>query len=167
MGHERQRARRVQQELEEVLVQLEIPKRIVLDTDILVDHLRSKTRDSLVQRLQDRAHLATTTVNTFELYLGAYKSRDVKRGLTGVKGLVTTLQVLPLTEGAAETAGKILADLEEKGQPIDARDMFVGAITLDSGYALLTRNKEHFARIKNLQLVTEEQASTSRPARPT
>jgi tRNA(fMet)-specific endonuclease VapC len=103
--------------------------------------------------------LATTTVNTFELYLGAYKSRDVRRGLTGVKGLVSTLEMLPLTEAAAERAGKILADLEKKGQAIDARDMFVGAITVEAGYALLTRNKEHFERIKDLQLMTEHHVS--------
>ncbi len=136
-----------------------------MDTDILVDNLRSKTGDTLVRRLQDHASLATTTVNAFELYLGAYKSRDVRRGVTGVKGLVSTLQVLTLTEGAAERAGKILADLEKKGQPIDARDMFVGAVTLEAGYTLLTRNKEHFARIKDLQLITEEQVPMPGPAK--
>ncbi len=102
--------------------------------------------------------MATTMVNLFELYLGAYKSRDVRRSLTAVKGLLSTLPILPLTEGAAERAGRILAGLETKGKPIDARDLFVGAIALEEGFAVLTQNIEHFARIRDLQVITEKQA---------
>jgi len=81
----------------------------------------------------------------------------VRRALTGVKGLLSTLQILPLTEGAAEGAGRILAGLETKGEPIDARDLFVGAIALGAGFAVLTKNLEHFARIPDLQVITEKQ----------
>lgn len=115
-------------------------------------------KETTVTRLQERSQLATTMINLFELYLGAYKSRDVKRSLTSVKGLFSTLQVLPLTEKAAERAGRILAELEAKGQPIDARDLFVGAIALEEGFAVLTQNIEHFARIRDLEVITEKQA---------
>ncbi len=65
---------------------------------------------------------------------------------------------MPLTEGAAERAGRILAGLENKGQPIYARDLFVGAIAVEEGFAVLTENIEHFARIRDLQVITEKQA---------
>ncbi len=91
----------------------------------------------------------------FELYRGAYKSRDAKRNLAAVKGLRSTLGILPLTEEAAEHSGRILAQLESKGQAIDPRDLFVGAISLREGYAVATDNVEHFARIPNLQVVGE------------
>jgi len=115
-------------------------------------------KETTVARLQERSELATTMINLFELYLGAYKSRDVKQSLTSVKGLLSTLQVLPFTEKAAERAAGILAELEAKGRPIDSRDLFVGAIALEEGFAVLTQNTEHFARIRDLQVITEKQA---------
>ncbi|TMI23718.1 type II toxin-antitoxin system VapC family toxin [Candidatus Bathyarchaeota archaeon] len=140
-----------------MLVTLEIPKRLVLDTTVLIDHLRSKNRDTLASRLEGRAELATTIINRFELYYGAYKSKDVRRNLTSVKGVFSTLQVLSMTEGAAEQAGRLLAQLEAKGRPIESRDLFVGAIALEEGYAVLTDDLEHFERIPGVQVVEAKQ----------
>ncbi len=94
-------------------------------------------------------------INLFELYRGAYKSRNTRRNLAGVKGLRSTLGILSLTEEATEHSGRILAQLESKGQAIDPRDLFVGVISLQEGFAVVTDNVEHFARIPNLQVVGE------------
>ena len=103
--------------------------------------------------MEGLAELATTIINRFELYYGAYKARDVKRNLAAVKGVFTTLKVLVLSEAAAEQAGRILAQLEAKGRPVESRDLFVGAISLEEGYAVATHNLEHFERIPGLQVV--------------
>lgn len=141
------------------MVPLEIPKRIVLDTTVLVNHLRSTGRTGIVTRLEEKARLATTIINMFELYHGAYKSKDVKRNLAAVKGLRSTLQVLSLTESSAEKAGKLLAHLESKGQPLDPRDLFIASICLEHGFAVLTDNTEHFRRIPELETVPERELS--------
>jgi tRNA(fMet)-specific endonuclease VapC len=96
-------------------------------------------------------------VNRFELYYGAYKSKDVRRNLTAVKGVFSTLHVLGLTEGAAEEAGRQLAQLEAKGRLLESRDLFVGAIALHEGYAVATDNVKHFERFPGLQVVKAEQ----------
>lgn len=96
-------------------------------------------------------------VNLFELYLGAYKSKDTRRNLLSVKGLRSTLHLLSLTDGAAEKAGKILAELEERGRAVDARDIFIGAISLEEGFAVLTDNTEHFRRIPHLEVLSEKE----------
>ena len=133
----------------------------MLDTTVLVNHLRSADRDTLVTKLEGRTQLATTIINIFELYYGAYKSRDVKRNLAAVKGLRSTLQVFGLTESSAERAGKILAKLATKGQPLDPRDLFVASICLEQGFAVLTENTEHFKRIPELEIIPEEELSTA------
>lgn len=92
-------------------------------------------------------------MNRFELYYGAYKSRDVRRNLIAVKGVFSTLRVFTLTDNAAEQAGKLLAQLEAKGRLIESRDLFVGAIALEEGYAVATDNLSHFERIPGLQVV--------------
>ena len=50
-------------------------EKVALDTDVLVDFLRGKGRAvKLLAKLMSKgASLATTVINAFELYWGAYK----------------------------------------------------------------------------------------------
>jgi len=84
--------------------------------------------------------LATTVVNPFELFLGAFKHREAKTNLTAVKGLSSTLKILSFTEEASELAAKILCGLEKAGRGIETRDLIVGATALEEGYAVATEN---------------------------
>lgn len=139
---------------------MEVPRRIVLDTTVLISHLRAAGEPSTVTRLVGKAELATTTINLFELYLGAYKYREVGVNLTAVKGLSSTLKILTVTESAAETGGKVLADLQKAGRDIEIRDILVGAVALEEGFAVATRNVDHFTRIPGLQVVSEDELLT-------
>jgi len=121
---------------------LEIPKRIVLDTTALVNHLRAKGGPSTVTRLEGRVELATTIVNLFELFLGAFKYREAKTNLTAVKGLSSTLRILSFTEEASELAAKMLSGLEKR-RGIEIRDLLVGTTALQEGNAVATENQIH------------------------
>ena len=136
---------------------MEIPKRIVLDTTALIDHLRAKGEPSTVTRGEGKVELATTMINMFELFLGAYKTREAKTNLTAVRGVRSILRILPLTEEAMELAAKILASLEKAGRPIEIRDLFVGATALHEGFAVVTQNTTHFQRVPGLQVFSEEE----------
>ncbi len=130
---------------------LETPRKIVLDTSVLIDDLRKRSdRESLLARLEGASQLATTTISAFELYYGAYKSKDTSRNLASAKGLLSSLQVLDLTDQSCENAGRLLTDLEAGGNPIDLRDLLIGSIALTEGYAVLTKNRKDFARIRGL-----------------
>ena len=131
-----------------------IPKRLVLDTDIIIDHLRGKSASSLMGRLQDESSLATTQVNSFELYYGAYKSKNVRVNLASVKGFLSTVAVLDFDGPSAEKSGQVLAQLEAKRLAIDPRDLFIGCISLAHGYPLLTNNRRHLDRIPDLLVLT-------------
>ncbi len=99
-------------------------------------------------------------VNLFELFVGAYKYREVKLNLAGVKGLRSTLRILPLTERAVENAARVLADLEKKGMTVEVRDLWIGAIALEEGFAVVTENVDHFNRIPRLQVFSERELSS-------
>ena len=130
-------------------------QRVIIDTDILVDFLRDNVKaTSLVARLEnDKARLATTTINAFELYLGAHKSREPEKAAHATRQLLDRLVLLPLTLKSAQRAGHIYADLEKQGQPIGLRDTFIGAIALTRDYKVATRNLDHFKKIDNLQII--------------
>ena len=49
--------------------------KICIDTDILVDFLRNEEKAvEFIKEHEERNELATTHINLFELYYGAYKS---------------------------------------------------------------------------------------------
>ncbi len=132
---------------------MEIPKRAILDSTVLVNLLRGMEEEkNLVEALEERCFLATTTINAFELYYGAYKSGIEKR-ISDVKGLLSTLLVIGFSERAAEKAGAIISELEKEGKLIDVRDLFIGSIAFTEGFTLITHNKKHFENIPKLDVV--------------
>jgi len=130
--------------------------RTVIDTDILIDLLRNvKKVVGFLAEIEERGKLlSTTAINAFELYHGANKSREREHNLLATRKLLNRLILLPLELRSAETAGRIYAELETKGQPIGLRDALIGAITLTKGYTIITRNVEHFQKITGLTVIT-------------
>jgi tRNA(fMet)-specific endonuclease VapC len=128
---------------------------VVIDTDILIDLLRNvKTTVNFISEIESKgALLATTIINAFELYHGAYKSKKREENLAATRKLLDRLVIIKMGLKSAEAAGYIYADLEAKGQPIGLRDAIIGAITLTKGYALATRNVEHLKKIPGLTLM--------------
>ncbi len=141
---------------------MEIPKRVILDSTVIIGFLRNKKDDvQLIQGLEAEAELATTTINAFEVYYGAYKSRNVQRNLVSAKGFPSTIELVTLDVGSAELAGQVLKELESEGKSIDIRDLFIGCIALSNGFTVVTRNKEHFQRIPRLHVVEPAEMRTS------
>jgi len=134
---------------------MEVPKRIVLDTTIIVRHLRgSKEENQLIRKLQDASNLATTIVNVFEIYYGARKSKESTKSVSAAKGFLEGLDdILGLDENCAELAGEIMADLESKGIGLDPRDVLIGTIASFNGYPVVTLNSRHFERIPDLEVI--------------
>ncbi|MBS7643242.1 type II toxin-antitoxin system VapC family toxin [Candidatus Bathyarchaeota archaeon] len=128
---------------------------VVIDTDILIDLLRNvKITVNFLSEIERKGVLLSTTIiNAFELFHGAYKSKKREENLLAIRKLIDRLIIVRMGLKSAETAGRIYADLEAKGQPIGLRDAILGAITLSKGYALATRNVEHLKKIPGLTLI--------------
>ncbi|MEK6893983.1 MAG: type II toxin-antitoxin system VapC family toxin [Nanoarchaeota archaeon] len=127
---------------------------ICLDTDILADLIRGKKdANQWFRDHEDKFQLATTIINLFELYYGAYRSADPERSLGTVKEIIESLDILTIDSECAKEAAKQLARLSSEGNIIDFKDLFIGCISLSSSHALKTNNKKHFERIDGLKLV--------------
>ena len=124
-----------------------------LDTDLLVSILRGKEEAKKnVNELDEEAKGATTSVNAFELFFGAYKSERKQENLKEASKLLERLTVFPLNLASSKKAAEISAKLMTKGETIDFRDAMIAAIALEYGLTLVTRNQVHFKRIKGLQV---------------
>ena len=127
---------------------------VVLDTDVLVSDLRGKT---FILRELEGKDPSTTVVNAFELFHGAYKSKESSANLSATRGLLGSLRLLGLSVKAAERAGEALAQAQKSGQTIEIRDLLIGCIAREEGLSLLTHNVKHFRRIPGLAVVDAAQ----------
>ncbi len=130
---------------------------IIIDTNILIDLLRNKKHAvSKIKELERSEELATTDINAFELYFGAYNSRDKERNIASTKGLLKTLKLFHTQEESMEMAGRIFAQRRTKGKMIAIRDLLIASIALQNGWRLLTDNGDHFEGIEGLSLQDQE-----------
>lgn len=126
--------------------------KISLDTDFLVNFLRNKKEEvDFITQNESKILLATTFINLFELYYGAYKS-GVESNINKVEELQHRLRILNLSKEAVKKAGQTLADLEKIGSPIDFRDLLIGCIAHSEGFCIKTHNKKHFQKIGELNV---------------
>lgn len=131
-------------------------KRVCLDTDFLIALLRG--RPEAVKRAEEYdsigAEVATTSINAFEIYLGAFKSKEAERNVKQADELLNSIKVLELTLESSRKSGEILSELARRGIPIDLRDAIIAGIALVNGYTLVTRNVKHFRRVIGLSVET-------------
>lgn len=112
--------------------------RVLLDSDVLIDHLRSGT--GLPIRAAEGAY---STVTRAELYAG----RGVDEG--GVDTLLAAFDEIPVTRPIAERAGRL-----RRASDILLPDALIAATALVTNRSLATRNTRHFSGIRGLRLHT-------------
>ena len=84
----------------------------------------------------------------FELAFGAYNSQKVQDNLRTLQQL--PFEILPFTQQDAYHAGKIRADLKQKGTPIGVYDVLIAGQAVAQNLILLTHNVKEFERVDGL-----------------
>ncbi|MBS3092125.1 type II toxin-antitoxin system VapC family toxin [Candidatus Pacearchaeota archaeon] len=127
---------------------------ICIDSDILIDFLRGKPETvKWINENEEYYAFAITTINAFELYSGAYKSNNPSQKLKIINDLIDRLKILNFSLEIAEKAGKQFSQLEDQGEIIEIRDLFIGMIALCEGFSIKTNNSKHFSRIAGLNII--------------
>jgi len=121
----------------------------VLDTDFLVSLLRGRSEAADLAR--GISSPRTTTVNAFELYYGAKRSKKPEVSLREVRSLLGSVEILALDLGAALRAAEAQAALEKEGKPVNLLDVLIAGIAMAHGEELWSRNEDHFRRIPGLK----------------
>ncbi len=86
-----------------------------------------------------------------ELYFGAMKSRRVGENLERLEDFAAASNVLPVDETAARFYGEVRNGLRRIGHPIPENDIWIAAIALRHGLALVTRDS-HFGHVAELRI---------------
>lgn len=124
-----------------------------LDTDFLIAVLRGNPEaEQKMSQLDSEGRQSTTSINSFELFYGAHRSREKRASVEKVKNLLERLDVLPFESESSQRAGEALAALAAHGEPIDFRDAMIAAVARSNDLPLVSRNREHFSRFRDLKL---------------
>lgn len=129
----------------------------IVDTTFIIGLLRNDP--STVQKaheLDEAGGAATTVINIYETMYGVYRSlSEQEKRLDSLKRVITNLEILDLDHEAASKAAEISGTLNREGRGIDPFDSLIAGIALTNGAeALITRNINHFERVKDLTIET-------------
>lgn len=127
--------------------------RYMLDTNICIYTIKHKP-EKVFQRLQeiDPEDICVSSVTYAELVHGVEKSAAVEKNRLALLMLLAKIEILNFDVDAADCYGKIKADLEKKGTPIDPLDMMIAGHAMSMGYAVVTNNVKEFSRVQGLIL---------------
>lgn len=124
---------------------------VILDTNVIIDHLRQIGKKSYLLRLAEKIPkqtVALSMVSVQELYEG--QSIKIEQREQTLLATISPLKILPYTYEIAKLAGEIARDL---GRPISIADAAIASTAIINGCELATLNKKDFLGIKDLELL--------------
>jgi predicted nucleic acid-binding protein len=111
---------------------------LLVDTDVLVDHLRGARRFD-----PGGSEVHVSVVTRAELYAGR------SSGEARIDMLLASLHELAVDRAVAQTAGRLRRDID-----IRLPDALIAATALEHDLPLLTRNQRDFRRVGGLRMAT-------------
>src|SRR5947209_7362588 len=122
----------------------------LLDTNAWIAYVR-QAHAGLIQKVQQTgsADIRLCAVVLAELYYGAFHGPPAYQphNLGLIQKLRQQFRSLPFDDSAAETYGRIRADLAAKGMPIGPNDLMIAATALANRLTLVTHNTVEFRRV--------------------
>ena len=131
---------------------------VCLDSTFVIDILKGAEKaEELEENIDNRGEdIFIASPSIIEVVRGLYLKSNIKNLKNNEKErtfkLINSLSVLDLDKNSAILAAKIEADLKNNGEIIDIEDVMIAAITINNNETLITRNKKHFERIKDLKI---------------
>jgi predicted nucleic acid-binding protein len=127
----------------------------LFDTDVISALMKGTGGELLARRLEAaiRDRQAISVITVFEIYYGAYRSRDPQRYISLFESeVMPSIDIIDFDENAARIAARIWAERERIGSPIAPADLQIAATALASGSILITGNTRHFEGIPGLDI---------------
>lgn len=128
-----------------------VKQKVVVDTDIIIDHLRQEEKrkskselEMIVENTNITPLISAATVQ--ELFAGQ-SSKKIKEERK-IRRILALLEIISITLEIAGAAGKIMRDTKPIVQFADAQ---IAATAISEKAYLLTKNKKDFAKIKGLK----------------
>ena len=128
---------------------------ICLDSDFIVDLLKQKQNAVSKFELLKEEIVVSTEINYFELLYGVFiKKQFSQREFNFIEQFFDSIPIMAIDHSSAYNAAKISTTLEKEGLTIDFNDELIAGVCSSKNCAILTKNVNHFSRIKGLKVET-------------
>lgn len=127
--------------------------RYMLDTNICIYAIKHKPEQVFLKLQEhDPSEVCISSVTYAELVHGVEKSQSTEKNRVALALLLANIEIMDFDSSAAESYGKIRADLEKAGKPIGPLDMMIAGHAKSLGYTVVTNNTKEFMRVNGLKL---------------
>ncbi len=125
---------------------------VLLDTNIIVSHLRGKF--PIPEEFTDY-NLAICLITYGELIYGAHKSEKQQKNMRLIEDFIRefNIDILQFKKTTIHQYAQIKANLKNKGKKLDDFDLLIAATSITEKHNLATHNIKLFNRIKQLKLI--------------
>lgn len=130
---------------------------VLLDTNIIIDHLRQPPEKSVLARISAKIPYQNLRLSMFtiqELYSGSSTLSSQKEKI--LLAVIAPFTILPYTYQIAQHAGILFRDLD---RPIHFADAAIAATAIVNHIPLYTLNHKDFSKIPGLMLSPIDGAS--------
>lgn len=127
----------------------------LFDTDAVSEVFRPRPAPAYLTWLSTvpREEQFVSAVTVGELFKGAFRSAARDRHLDNIENRVLpSVTVLPYDGASARVFGEIMAELEQRGIPIEDADLQIAATAIYHGLELVTGNLKHLQRVPHLRI---------------
>ena len=122
----------------------------LLDTNIFIAALKAHPAVRVRLERTPAAALVLSPVVLGELETGVEKSERVEYNRERLATVVKALALVPLDAAVSRAYARIRANLEWKGTPIGANDLWIAAQAMALDATLVTDNVREFSRVDGL-----------------
>ena len=125
-------------------------KNILLDTSVVVHHLRGKS--GFIIELEGEENFFLPCMALAELYAGAFRSAQQEKNLLRIENFLKEVTVLFPNDETTKSYGHIFAQLARTGKTIPQNDIWIAAIAMEHDLPLATSDR-HFEYIDGLKVL--------------
>jgi len=130
----------------------------LLDTCVISDFVKGEKGTLNHIKNHSPTELAVSSVTMMEIEYGLQLNPTKARKIRPIlEELLKPVTIVEFGDNEAEMAAQIRAFLKEKGTPIGAYDVLIGATALANGMSLVTANTSEFERIPDLKVINWRQ----------
>lgn len=122
----------------------------LVETDWAVNYLRKE--EHTVRKLQEfqKEGIGLSIISLAELYSGVYRSKNPHKAEMVLNDFLAGVTLLPVDKETARIFGEKYAELSRDGILIGDFDLLIASTCLRYELILLTNNRRHFERIKDI-----------------
>lgn len=129
---------------------------LLIDSSVFIAIERAgETPSALFEHIGDEA-ASLAAISASELLHGVHRADGParrRRREAFVEAILGSLPILPFTLEEARIHSRLWADLQARGEMIGAYDLLIAATALCHGLTLVSRDKRHFPKIRDLKLI--------------